>query len=385
MDIRFPGTGGLAGWPEPGCRCASCLRAAAAAPRRRPAAALVDGRLTISPGQPPRLAGSGAPDGPADAGAAGYRVAPVPGGWDITGPSGARLLAAAGPGATADPPVGTGPFDVLLLDLLGSPAQLGDLRSRGLARPDSVAVALYADHRVTTAAELGRRCGYWRAVAPADGDVLSTAARWLPPPPARLPHRALVLGGARSGKSAEAELRLAAEPAVTYLAAGPYPDPPRAAPGEPGPGGGDWAADDEWAQRVAAHQAARPRWWSTLESTDVAGALRRLTGAVLIDGMGTWLTAVMTEAGAWEPAPGSAAGLAAAGRVAARQDELVAAWRQTSARVVAVSDQVGSGVVPATAAGRLFRDQLGRLNQRLAAESEETSLVVAGRVLSFPT
>ena len=62
-----------------------------------------------------------------------------------------------------------------------------------------------------------------------------------------------------------------------------------------------------------------------------------------------------------------------------------AAWRQTAALVVAVSDQVGSGIVPATPSGRLFRDQLGWLNQRLAAESEETLLVVAGRVLSITT
>jgi adenosylcobinamide kinase/adenosylcobinamide-phosphate guanylyltransferase len=358
MDIRFPGTGGLAGWPEPGCRCASCLRAAAG-PARRPSAVLVDGRLEISPGQPPRHAG--------------YQVVPVPGGWDITGPGGARLLAAAGPGAVPDPAAITRPFDILLLDLLAVPAQLGDLRSRGLARPDSIAAALYADHRVSSAAELARRCGFWRAVAPADGDVLSTAARWLPRPPARRPHRTLVLGGARSGKSREAELRLAAEPAVTYLAAGPYPDRARA-------GSGAWAPDAEWARRVAAHRAARPSWWSTVESTDVAAVLRRPTGAVLIDGLGTWLTAVMTEAGAWDPA---AAG--PAGQVAARLDELVAAWRQTSALVVAVSDEVGSGVVPATAAGRLFRDQLGWLNQRLAAESEQTSVVVAGRVRSFRT
>jgi adenosylcobinamide kinase/adenosylcobinamide-phosphate guanylyltransferase len=143
---------------------------------------------------------------------------------------------------------------------------------------------------------------------------------------------------------------------------------------------------------VAAHRAARPSWWPTVESADVAGALGRLDGAVLVDGIGTWLTAVMTGAGAW-PEPGAAgpgAGALAPGPadpaalVAARVDELVAAWRQTAARVVAVSDQVGAGVVPATPAGRLFRDQLGWLNQRLAAESEETVLVVAGRVLSLP-
>jgi adenosylcobinamide kinase/adenosylcobinamide-phosphate guanylyltransferase len=88
----------------------------------------------------------------------------------------------------------------------------------------------------------------------------------------------------------------------------------------------------------------------------------------------------MDEAGAWRPEPGDAAG-----RVAARLDDLIAAWRQVSAVVVAVSDEVGSGVVPATPAGRQFRDQLGRLNQRLAAESEEAVLVVAGRVLDLAT
>jgi adenosylcobinamide kinase/adenosylcobinamide-phosphate guanylyltransferase len=49
--------------------------------------------------------------------------------------------------------------------------------------------------------------------------------------------------------------------------------------------------------------------------------------------------------------------------------------------VVAVSDEAGMGVIPATPAGRLFRDELGRLNQALAAESEETELVVAGLAL----
>jgi adenosylcobinamide kinase/adenosylcobinamide-phosphate guanylyltransferase len=53
-------------------------------------------------------------------------------------------------------------------------------------------------------------------------------------------------------------------------------------------------------------------------------------------------------------------------------------------RVVAVSDEVGLGVVPACASGRRFRDELGRLNQRLAAESEEVALVVAGRPLPLP-
>ena len=72
-----------------------------------------------------------------------------------------------------------------------------------------------------------------------------------------------------------------------------------------------------------------------------------------------------------------------AGALAERVSGLVAAWRQTRAHVVAVSDEVGLGVVPETAAGRLFRDELGRLNRALAAESEEAEIVVAGRVLAL--
>jgi adenosylcobinamide kinase/adenosylcobinamide-phosphate guanylyltransferase len=402
MDVRFLGTGGRDGWPQAGCRCASCLRAAAGS-GRRPGAVLVDGRLRIDPGQPPTAADHAGGAQPVPPGGSradpvpGYRIEQLPGGWDVTGADGARLLAAAGPGAVPEPRAGTRPFDLVLLDLLDSPAQLGALRARGLVREDTVAAALCADHRISSEQELARRCRIWRAVVPADGDTLSTAgpagragglpgpsgrqrgARGVAPPDstAGLPHRTLILGGARSGKSREAELRLAAEPQVTYLAAGPFPDGAQA--------GADDGPDAEWAGRVAAHRAARPGWWPTVESTDVAGALRRLRGAVLIDGIGTWLAAVMTETGAWRPAAVGGPPADAAGGLAARLDELVAAWRETSARVVAVSDQVGSGVVPATPAGRQFRDQLGWLNQRLAAESEEAILVVAGRVLDLPT
>ncbi|HEY6481211.1 MAG TPA: bifunctional adenosylcobinamide kinase/adenosylcobinamide-phosphate guanylyltransferase, partial [Streptosporangiaceae bacterium] len=308
---------------------------------------------------------------------AGYAVAPVPGGWDITGPDGGRLLIAGAPGQVPSPPSGTLPYQLLLLDMLAAPAQLGALRAQGLAGPGAVAAVRFADHRIASEPELARRAALWRVAVPGDGDTLRAPAPGSLPDPAAGPHRTLVLGGARSGKSAEAELRLAAEPQVTYLAAGPFPD--GAAPPADGPG-----ADPEWARRVAAHRAARPGRWPTVESADVAGALRRLDGAVLVDGIGTWLTAVMTQAGAWPAGGAPAAGPAAAALVEERVDELIAAWRQTAARVVAVSDQVGDGVVPATPAGRLFRDELGWLNQRLAAESEETVLVVAGRALSLP-
>ena len=105
------------------------------------------------------------------------------------------------------------------------------------------------------------------------------------------------------------------------------------------------------------------------------GVLAGARGALLIDGIGTWLAAAMDECGAWDGSADSAA------RLAARIAGLVGAWRQTRAYVVAVSDETGLGVVPATPAGRRFRDELGRLNQILAAESEEAELVVAGRIV----
>jgi len=384
MRVLVEGSGGNAGWPQPGCRCASCLRQAAAGRARKRSAIVIDGRVRL--GADGRVAS-----------AAGYRVRRVadaragePGWWDVTTPDGGRLLYPAGPGGKGSapaPPEGTAPYDVAFLDLLGDPAQLGWLRAWGLITAGTVTAVAYADHRVPSEAELARRCGFWRVRLAGDGEAIDPA-RSVPKDrdfPAGT-HRVLVLGGARSGKSERAELRLAGEPEVTYVATGNR--------------GTD---DPDWAARVAAHRARRPAWWATAETTDLAGLLRadlRATsradhgttpgaghggtpgadhgttrGALLIDGIGTWLAAVLDECG-WDRRDG-----AARDEVAARIAELTGAWRQARGYIVAVSDEAGLGVVPASAAGRLFRDELGRLNQALAAESEETELIVAGRVL----
>ena len=133
-----------------------------------------------------------------------------PGGWDVTAPDGGRLLYPGGPGAVPVPPEGAAPYDVAFLDMLGDPAQLGWLRARGLITADTVTVVAFADHRVPSEQELERRCGFWRVRLAADGEAVS---------PARSAQkdfkdlagtrRVLVLGGARSGKSERAELRLA--------------------------------------------------------------------------------------------------------------------------------------------------------------------------------
>jgi adenosylcobinamide kinase/adenosylcobinamide-phosphate guanylyltransferase len=364
------GTGGAGGWPQPGCRCASCARARSAGRRRAPAEVVVDGTLRLRPGEPPRRVSSESPGG--------HRVQQVPGAWAVTGPDGARLLVADGSGRALAPPDSSGPYDVALLDLLEDPAQLGALRRRGLVGPATAIAVFCADHRISAEEELARRCRFWGVATPGDGDVITAspggAARAGGPgqpggaggsgQPGEAedqaqPRRVLVLGGARSGKSRHAELRLAAEPAVTYLAAGPYP------------AGAQPADDSEWAERVAAHRSRRPPWWRTVESVDAPGVLREESGVVLFDGAGTWLAAMMDES-------------ATSRSIATKVDELIEAWRQTRARVVAVSDEVGASVHPESRAGRMFRDQLGWLNQRLAAESEEAVLMVAGRAIVLP-
>jgi adenosylcobinamide kinase/adenosylcobinamide-phosphate guanylyltransferase len=315
MQVELLGTGGPDGWPVAGCRCASCAGMRAAGRRWEPTRVTVDGLpLERCPGRD------------------------VPGGRDVRPPGGGRLLVAAGPGARPEP-AEPGPYDAVLLDLIGAPDHLARLRRDGAVAPGTNVRAVHNDHRISSPAELVRRLAWWTG-------------------PLAAPRRTLVLGGARSGKSAEAELRVAAHPEVTYVATGP------------GPAGGD----GEWAARVAAHRARRPPWWTTLETLDLPGVLRTARAAVLIDGIGTWLAGVLDEASAWTDPDAVRPAL----------DELVAAWRATGAHVVAVGDEVGLSVVPATPAGRVFRDLLGELNRRLAAESEEATLVVAGRAVELP-
>ena len=172
--------------------------------------------------------------------------------------------------------------------------------------------------------------------------------------------RILVTGGVRSGKSTHAETLLGHEPAV-YVAPGPTPDAD---------------ADPDWAARIAAHLARRPDSWSTRETHDVATAIREAEGPVLVDCLGTWLTALIDDAGAWEQDSDTVHKM-----VVARTDEIVEALRTCEHDVVVVTNEVGLGVVPEHRSGRLFRDLLGIVNQRVGAACDEVHLVIAGRVL----
>jgi len=177
--------------------------------------------------------------------------------------------------------------------------------------------------------------------------------------------RVLVLGGARSGKSTTAENFLAGRGEVEYVATGMAPGPD----------------DAEWAARVAAHRERRPAHWRTTETLDLEKVLAAGDPApVLIDCLSLWLARIMDECGAWDDdADGTAdADRRGSAAVAARLDRLLDAWRATSRPVVAVSNEVGCGVVPATASGRLYRDVLGRLNALVAADSDEVWFCTAG-------
>lgn len=175
--------------------------------------------------------------------------------------------------------------------------------------------------------------------------------------------KTLVTGGVRSGKSALAEQRCRAYEAVTYLTPGYPPDP---------------AADPEWAARVAAHRLRRPTSWTTVETTDLASAIAAATQPVLIDCIGTWLTRLIDDWGTWEePLSGWTREYTRA------LDDLTRSWEASPHPLIAVTNEVGWGVVPPTRSGRLFADLLGRTNQALARVSDEVLLVVAGRVLTL--
>jgi adenosylcobinamide kinase/adenosylcobinamide-phosphate guanylyltransferase len=175
--------------------------------------------------------------------------------------------------------------------------------------------------------------------------------------------RTLVLGGIRSGKSQWAEAAIAeytgAGESVRYLATGATPDD-----------------DAEWSARIAAHRARRPSHWSTVETVDVPTQLRsEVAMPTLVDDIGGWLTAVMDRRGAWT-------GASTMGSVAADVADLIDAVGAFSSPLALVSQEVGMTVVPPTASGRRFADELGGLNQRLAALCDLVVLVVAGQPLT---
>ncbi|CRK52335.1 Adenosylcobinamide kinase [Rhodococcus sp. RD6.2] len=238
------------------------------------------------------------------------------------------------------------------LDLVSFPRALAALRGVGAVVDGTDVIAVHLGHH--NPVDLQDRLGPWGVRIVPDGTVVTVGDGALG---ASAPRRTLVLGGARAGKSTHAQRLLSDRDDVTYVATG--------APAR---------GDAEWAARIAAHRASRPGTWRTVETDDLVGVLQAATGPLLVDCLGTWLTRRIDTHGAWDDEESWAA-------VRADLDGLVAALRRVRVPVVVVSNEVGSGVVPATASGRRFRDALGRLNTSVAAECESVVLVVAGRPL----
>lgn len=433
MEITLLGTGAASGWPNPFCGCSSCEWMRANGDIRGQTSALIDGRLLIDAGPevprtcerlglslrnvrhflfththpdhfapaalmwrdwtgptelvdvagPPAVIAAArdwvAPDSPVrwnelrpweSVRLGDYEVRAIPAShaaddvgppllYDVSGPDGARILWATDTGplpASVLQRVSAASYDAAFIEEtdgesdhsnehlnLSTWAELVAALRRRRAIVDTTAVVpIHLGHGNPPPPRLAERMAAMGARLHTDGDVISVgaaAAEQRPPSPRRV----LVLGGARSGKSRWAEAMLSAEPDVTYVAtAHPRPD------------------DDEWAQRVLEHQKRRPSSWRTVETLDIAAAMEA-SPAVLVDCLTLWVGALLDDP--W---------------VDARIDALVSFVSRASGRVVLVSNEVGSGVVPATADGRRFRDLLGSVNARVAAACDEVWLVTAG-------
>lgn len=163
----------------------------------------------------------------------------------------------------------------------------------------------------------------------------------------------LVLGGARSGKSAYAQKRCETlGRRLVYIAT--------AHPG-----------DEEMAERIGRHRADRGPCWSTIEAeVDLCGALAdamQQADAVLVDCLTLWLSNLML--GGHD--------------IAVARDDLARMTRQASVPLVMIANEVGLSIVPDNTLARRFRDEAGWMNQEIAAAAQEVVLVTAGLPLSL--
>jgi adenosyl cobinamide kinase/adenosyl cobinamide phosphate guanylyltransferase len=205
--------------------------------------------------------------------------------------------------------------------------------------------------------------------------------------------------GAEPGAQADAAARLAAPilKLVDTAAAGPPSQTAAGPPPQTVAGRVTFLAtsetnDPEMAARVAAHRAARPAAWTTVECPlEVAAAVRSSAAPVfLLDCVTFWVSNLLFAAGDLGGTVPEGLGNfdkafiapevedAVARRVTGALDDLLAALRETGSTLIAVSNEVGLGVVPEYPIARLYRDELGRANRRLAEAADEVYLLVAG-------
>lgn len=173
--------------------------------------------------------------------------------------------------------------------------------------------------------------------------------------------KTLVLGGARSGKSAYAEQQaLLAQAPVTVIVTAR-------------------ADDAEMAARIAHHQAQRPGAWKTVEAPIALGAAIRAQAqpgqTLVIDCLTVWLANLLFAAGTDYPETGT---IAAPEIFVEERASLLAAVAEAPGEIWMVSNEVGLGIVPLGAINRWFVDEAGRLNQALAQICDRAVFVAAG-------
>jgi adenosylcobinamide kinase/adenosylcobinamide-phosphate guanylyltransferase len=168
------------------------------------------------------------------------------------------------------------------------------------------------------------------------------------------PHRnrvTLVLGGVRSGKSRFALEIASSAPSVTFIATAR-------------------AFDEEMRRKIERHQAERPSHWRTreepLQLAEVISAQQGVSETTIVDCLTLFAANLMEAHGDDRSTMNSAI------------DALCSALSAHNCRTVLVSNEVGSGIVPAYPTGRQFRDLLGEMNQRVAAVADNVVLMVAG-------
>lgn len=181
----------------------------------------------------------------------------------------------------------------------------------------------------------------------------------------------VLTGGARSGKSSVAENmadRCSEDVTVVVF------------------GSGD--GDQEMSERIARHKADRPEGWNLIEAKDSVEWTERVGEQVLLlDCLGTLLAKVMSEVegemGEGDPSFDAEFSPEYAKECERRFAALVGWLLKRADHTVVVTNEVGDGVVPAYASGRVFRDVLGRANRSLVDRADRAYLVVAGRMLNL--
>ena len=171
----------------------------------------------------------------------------------------------------------------------------------------------------------------------------------------------LIIGGARSGKSGFAqELALKLGEPVLFVATAT-------------------AGDEEMAERIAQHRKARPATWSTLEATTgigdkICGQLGQAE-VVIVDCITLLVNNIFSR---YDQQGEQINASQVEEEITAEIEELIKSVKRIDALFIIVTNELGTGLVPPSKVARLYRDLLGKANQKLAEVSEEVYLLVAG-------